>query len=90
MANATQNAPVESFRLNNVSLSIFENESTSDGTTHRYYRAKVDKRYCDNKTGQWNSSNSFSIEELLKLQHLIGRAVDFMSAKPSTDNDRGN
>lgn len=85
MAQSTQNAPVESFRMSNVSVAIFENESTNDGKSHRYYRAKVDKRWHDAKSGQWNSSNSFSVDELLRLQHLIGRAVEFMSVRPSSD-----
>ena len=74
--------PVESFRLNNVSISIFENESERDGQKSRYHRAKIDKRYRDQKSGEWKSTTSFSLDELLRLQHLIGNAVDFMAAKP--------
>lgn len=88
MSNATQRAPVESFRISNVSVSIFENESTTEGKTQKYYRAKVDKRYRDDKSGKWNSSNSFSSDELLRLQHLIARAVDFMSTHQASDQDR--
>jgi hypothetical protein len=71
--------------MSNVSVAIFENESASDGKSYRYFRAKVDKRWHDAKTGQWNSSNSFSSDELLRLQHLIGRAVEFMSSRPSSE-----
>jgi hypothetical protein len=90
MSQSTHNAPLQSFRMNNVSVSVFANESTTDGQSQTYFRAKVDKRYRDSKTGQWNSSNSFSADELLRLQHLIGRAVEFMSAKPAEDHDRGS
>lgn len=83
MTTATPKAPVECFRFHSVSLSIFENEGTVDGKTQTFFRAKVDRRYRDNKSGQWNSSNSFSADELLRLQHLISRAVDFMSSKHS-------
>ncbi len=82
--NGGQNhhGPVESFRLSNVSISIFENESERDGQKSLYHRAKIDKRYRDQKSGEWKSTTSFSLDELLRLQHLINNAVDFMAQKP--------
>lgn len=73
--------PVETLRFGSVSLSIFENESNRDGQTNRYLRAKVDKRYRDNQSGEWKSTNSYSVEDLLLLRSLIDRGVEFMLAK---------
>jgi hypothetical protein len=95
MATATQNLPIESFRVGNVSLAIFENESTTDGRTQKYYRATVDKRYRDNKSGEWKSTSSFSVDELLRLRYLIDQAMAVMISKPtyepeSPSTDRRN
>lgn|GEM_PF-6698374 len=78
--------PVESFRLNNVTIAVFENESEHEGRKSRYYRAKIDKRYLDQKSGEWKSTSSYSLDELLRLQHLIGDAVGFMAQKPGDPN----
>jgi hypothetical protein len=90
MSSSTQHAPVQSFRLNNVSLGIFENEATIDGNTRTFLSAKVERSYRDRETGKWNTSSPFSVDELLRLQHLIGRAVEFMAARPNNDADRSN
>ena len=79
--------PIESFRLNNVSISIFENESERDGNKNRYHRAKIDKRYHDQKSGEWKSTTSFSLDELLRLRYLIDSAVEFMAQKPADQNN---
>lgn len=78
MATATQNLPVESFRLSGISLGIFENESTHDGQTQKYLKANIDKRYRDNKSGEWRSTSSFSLDDLLRLRAVIDKAVDYM------------
>ncbi len=90
MATTTQpkpashhNLPVESFRVGNVSLSIFENESTHDGRSQKYYRARIDKRYRDNQSGEWKSTNSYSVDELLRLRFLVDQAVGAMLSKSS-------
>ena len=83
----TNHGPIESFRLNNVSISIFENESERDGNKNRYHRAKIDKRYHDQKSGEWKSTTSFSLDELLRLRYLIDSAVEFMAQKPADQNN---
>jgi hypothetical protein len=85
--NQANHLPVESFRIGSVGVSIFENESQNEpegnGRPQKYYRAKVDKRYCDAKTGEWNSSNSFSLDDLLRLRHVVDRAIDYMCSRPA-------
>jgi hypothetical protein len=84
MANATQNRnlPIETFRIGSVSLCIFENQSTAEGKTQKFYRGRVEKSYRDQTTGQWKSTNSFSLDELLRLRCIVDKAIDFMVAKP--------
>jgi hypothetical protein len=81
MTQATRNAPVETFRLNGVSLSLFEIEAENDGKARKFYRASLDKRYRDN-SGQWKSSNSWSVDDLLRLRYLLDKGIDFMTGKP--------
>jgi hypothetical protein len=84
----SKKAPLESFRLGTVSLSIFENEGNQEGKPQKYLRAKVDKRYFDAKSEEWNSTNSYSVEDLLRLRYLIDQAVGFMSSRPAADGER--
>ena len=80
MASVTQNLPVKSFRLNNVSVSIFENEVERDGRIRRFSNVKLEKRYRD-KQGNWKSANSFSLDELLRLRLLLDKTVGLLADK---------
>lgn len=75
----SRRGPVESFRIQNVSLSIFENEGGTGDAKNSWLRAKIDKRYRDPQSGEWKSSTSYSLDELLRLRFLIESAVQFMS-----------
>ena len=82
MSTATsQNTPVKSFRLGNVSASIFENDVQRDGQSRSYSNVKLEKRYRD-RSGNWKSTNSFSLDELLRLQVLMGKTIDCLVNQP--------
>ncbi len=81
MTQATQNPPIETFRISNVSLSLFENVSNGDGNQRKFYRASLDKRYRD-QSGQWKSSSSYSVDELLRLRYLVDKAIGSILDKP--------
>ena len=75
--------PAERFRFGNVSLTIFENQSTRDGQTQKFWKATIDKRYRDNQSGEWKSTNSYGVEDLLRLRAVLDRGINFMMEKPS-------
>lgn len=77
--STSQNTPVKSFRLSNVSVSIFENDVEREGKHHSYSSAKVEKSYKD-RSGDWKRSNSFSLDELLRLRLLLDKTIDHLAA----------
>ncbi len=85
MTMATQNTPIKSFRISNVSVSIFENEVERDGQTRRFSNVKLEKGYRD-RSGAWKSTNSFSLDELLRLRLLIDKSIDCLVEHPQSTN----
>ena len=57
--------PVEKFVAGQVSAALWENEiTTGNGNKATVLKASVQRRYKDNKDGQWKSSTSFSRNEI--------------------------
>ena len=56
-------APVKKFSAGSVSCALWENEATVDGRKVSLLKATVERRYKD-RDGTWNSSGSFSRNEI--------------------------
>ena len=71
---ATQAKPPEkTFALGNVNATVWVNDSTAK----EFRTVKLEQRF---KQGDdWKSSNSFTLEQLLRLQVCIGKAVDHLT-----------
>ena len=49
-----------------------------DGRNTRVFTISVERRYKDNKTGEWKSSGSFSRNEIPLVQYVLGKAFEAM------------
>lgn len=61
--------PVKKLRYGLVQASIWE-RSTDAGT---FYNARFERRYQDNE-GQWQSTHSYNVDDLLELSKLADQA----------------
>ena len=80
MANATTNAPEATFRLGNVSATTWCNESKTENGSREFRSVNLEQRYRDSE-GNWQSSSSFTLDQLLRLQVCISKAIDHISSK---------
>lgn len=84
-ATATQAAmlkksPIERFHDRGVSLAIFPNAvSRDDGSAFTFYNTVIESRYKD-KDNQWQSSSSFSKDQLFALRFLVDEALRAITA----------
>lgn len=66
--------PVVTVRDGAIKISGWRNESgREDGRP--FYSFRITRTYKD-KSGQWQDSDRFTAGELLRAQHLIGKAYD--------------
>ena len=77
-----KNSPETSFRLGNVSATVWSNpKNGDDGGTFR--TVQVEQRYKDGD--DWKSSNRFTLEQLLRLRVCIDKAVAHLSDEEMKD-----
>ncbi len=80
----TAQLPVGRFRAGQVSCAVWENEITVDGQRKTILKATVSRRYKD-RNGEWQSSSSFSRNEIPLAIYCLQQAFEAIIAK---DNDR--
>ena len=81
--------PVEKFQAGQVSAALWENEIEVNGKTVPVLKATVQRRYKD-KSGKWQSSNSFGRNEIplaiYCLQQAFEKIIETQNEKPMVDN----
>ena len=80
MSSSTATAPESTFRLGNVSATVWCNESKAENGSREFRSVNLEQRYRDSG-GEWQSSSSFTLDQLLRLQVCIAKAVDHISGK---------
>ena len=74
--------PLKKFRAGQVSCALWENEAQVNGRSVRMLKASVERRYKD-KNGQWQSSASFSRNEIPLAIYCLQKAFDTIIAEQS-------
>jgi hypothetical protein len=76
---ANNNSPESTFRLGNVSATIWNNASQSGEGNREFRTVQVEQRYKDGE--EWKSSNRFTLDQLLRLRVCVDKVIDHISRK---------
>ena len=85
-----QQLPVAKFRAGQVSAAIWANEVQMPRGAVKILKATVQRRYKD-KTGEWQSSGSFSRNEIPLAIHCLRKAferiIELQNEESGSDNN---
>lgn len=71
------NEPVWKLIQGTLSAAAWNNSvKLPNGQSVERLSVRVERRYKNDKTGQWESTSSFSLAELYRLHHFVGRVID--------------
>ena len=82
----TGQTPVAKFRAGAVATAVWENEVEMNGRTVKIMKATVQRRYKD-KDDNWQSSGSFSRNEIPLAVYCLQKAFDKIIEKQSQASD---
>ena len=71
------NKPEKTFKIGAVRASIFRNFIEKNGQTIPLPKVVIEVRYKD-KTGQWNGTNSLSLNDLPKATLALQKAFEYL------------
>lgn len=83
-----QQMPVAKFKAGQVSAAIWENEVQMPRGTAKILKATVQRRYRD-KSGNWQSSTSFSRNEIPLAIHCLQKAFEKIIEKQNEETSTG-
>lgn len=78
--NEKSQGPEQKFVVGGINATVWKNRQERNGKEEEYNTVTVEKRFKD-KNGAWKGSNSFRVNELPKLQIVVGQAYEWCTVK---------
>lgn len=77
--SGNSNLPEKKFRAGAICATVWKNEGTTkDGTDIEFRTVSFDRRYKDNKSGEWKSSSSLRITDIPKAALVLNKAFEYL------------
>lgn len=74
-----KNTPITEYRVGGVRATIWENTHTNkEGTTFTTQTVNIERRYKNQKTNEWASTNTYTLSQLQQLRHAITQAEAYL------------
>ncbi len=86
MSNAEK--PIKEFRAGTVVASIWVSKTAVNGRSSAQHSIRVQKRYRDDRSGQWKTTTYFRPDELPKLSLVVSRAYEFLTLREAADSNQ--
>jgi len=71
--------PIKEFRAGGVVAAIWVSKNAVNGRSMAQHSIRVQKRYRDDRSGQWKTTTYFRPDELPKLAMVVSRAYEFLT-----------
>lgn len=77
--------PMKEFRAGTAVVAIWAETAATNGRAVPSYSIRVQKRYRDDKDGQWKTTTYFRPDELPKLGLVVSRAYEFLTLRETEE-----
>ena len=82
--------PKKKFQCGSVSAAVWENSIQTANGPRSAERVTVERRYKDNATGEWKSTNGFTANDLPRVIMSLQKAYEFIAFKKSDENSESD
>lgn len=81
MSSDTNRKPTREFRAGTIVASVWETAPLAGGRSAAKYDVRIQKRYRDERSGQWKSTSYFRPEDLPKLALVASKVFEDLTLR---------
>ncbi len=78
MSDQGHSKPIVEFRAGTIVAAIWSADATRNGNSVRQHSIRIQKRYKDDKSGQWKTTTYVRPDELPKLALVASKAYEYV------------
>jgi hypothetical protein len=82
---SANNQPIKEFRAGTIVAAIWAESAPSNGRAVPSYSIRTQKRYRDDRDGQWKTTSYLRPDELPKLALVVSRAYEFLTLRETEE-----
>jgi len=79
------NPPRKEFRAGGIVAAIWAETAPTNGRATPLYSIRIQKRYRDDRDGQWKTTSYLRPDELPKLALVVSRAYEFLTLRETEE-----
>jgi hypothetical protein len=76
--------PVREFRAGTISAAVWSNTETRDGKSIPQHSIRVQKRYRDERTGEWKTTSYFRPDDMPRLALVAQKVFEYVILRDNT------
>ena len=88
MANEPAEKPAAEFRAGTEVAAVWTKSTTIDGRSAAQHSIRIQKRYRDEKSGEWKTTTYFRPDELPKLALVVSKTYEHLMLREVDDSKR--
>ena len=93
MAQQERQQPIKELRAGTISASVWAKTAVLDGRNVAKHSVRIQKRYRDERTGEWKTTSYFRPEDLPKLVLVASKVFEDLTLRefgegPATDTQQ--
>jgi len=77
--------PMKEFRAGTIVAAIWAETAPTNGRATPSYSIRIQKRYRDDRDGQWKTTSYLRPDELPKLALVVSRAYEFLTLRETEE-----
>jgi hypothetical protein len=85
VANGNKEQPAAEFKAGTIVAAIWSESVVLDGRTVPQHSIRIQKRYRDEKSGEWKSTTYFRPDDLPKLVLVAGKVYEHLMLRTAGD-----
>lgn len=85
MVSEPAERPAAGFRVGTVVAAVWTKSATIDGRSAAQHSIRIQKRYRDEKSGEWKSTTYFRPDELPKLALVVSKTYEHLMLRETDD-----
>ena len=79
------NPPMKEFRAGTIVAAIWAETAPTNGRATPLYSIRIQKRYRDDRDGQWKTTSYLRPDELPKLALVVSSAYEFLTLRETEE-----
>ena len=84
--NQQESKPIRVLRAGALSAAIWEKTATIDGRAVPQHTIRIEKRYRDQRTGEWKTTGFLRVDDLPRVALVASKAFEYATLREIDDN----